>query len=57
MESQVWIWRIDVLKELSARIKFLSCEPLLGLLNLVLDNLQWIIVGGELGPGARPMNI
>lgn len=57
VESQAWIWRIDVLKELPAKIKFLSCEPLLGPLNLVLDNLQWIIVGGESGPGARPMNI
>jgi protein gp37 len=57
VESQAWVWRIDVLKELPAKIKFLSCEPLLGPLNLVLDNLQWIIVGGESGPGARPMNI
>jgi protein gp37 len=39
-----------------ARKKFLSCEPLLGPLdNLNLDGIDWVIVGGESGPGARPM--
>lgn len=46
--------RIDILRDLSASIKFLSCEPLLedlGTLNL--DNINWVIVGGESGPNAR----
>lgn len=39
-------------------VKFLSIEPLLGPLeNLELDGIDWVIVGGESGPGARPMDI
>lgn len=48
--------RIDYLRALNAPIRFLSCEPLLedlGVLNL--ENINWIIVGGESGPKARPM--
>lgn len=48
--------RIDCLRQLNAPIRFLSCEPLiedLGELNL--DNIDWVIVGGESGPAARPM--
>ena len=55
VESQAWTWRIDILKEIPAAIKFLSCEPLLGSLKLSLDNLNWVIVGGESGAGARAM--
>ena len=48
--------RIDALRQTGARIKFLSLEPLLGALpNLVLDGIDWVIVGGESGPGAREM--
>ncbi len=48
--------RIDHLSLTGAKIKFLSCEPLLGLLpDMVLDNVDWVIVGGESGHGARPM--
>ena len=56
VESQSWMWRSEVLKEVPAQIRFLSCEPMLGPLKLSLDNLHWIIVGGESGVGARPMN-
>ena len=48
--------RIDDLRDLNATVKFLSCEPLiedLGKLNL--DGIDWVIVGGESGPKARPM--
>lgn len=48
--------RIDDLRGLDASVKFLSCEPLiedLGTLNL--ENIDWVIVGGESGPLARPM--
>ena len=54
--------RIPLLIETDAVVKFLSVEPLLGPLDLsywltapVRPNLQWVIVGGESGPGARPM--
>ena len=49
-------FRIDYLRNLSASVKFLSCEPLvedLGELNL--KGIDWVIVGGESGPKARPM--
>ena len=56
IESMRWIDRLDLLKETSARVKFLSLEPLLGPLpSLQLDEIHWVIVGGESGPGARAM--
>lgn len=49
-------YRIDDLKTVPAHIRFLSCEPLLGSLGkLNLDDIHWVIVGGESGPRARPM--
>ena len=49
--------RIDALRYTGAHIKFLSLEPLLAPLpNLNLTNIDWVIVGGESGPGARPMH-
>jgi protein gp37 len=57
VESESYTYRIDHLRETSAAIKFLSLEPLLDPLdNLRLDGIDWVIVGGESGPGARPMN-
>ncbi|MCX5954684.1 MAG: phage Gp37/Gp68 family protein [Cyanobacteria bacterium] len=48
--------RIDRLRETSAHVKFLSCEPLLGPLpGLNLDGIHWLIVGGESGTRPRPM--
>jgi protein gp37 len=48
--------RIDHLRKLNASIKFLSCEPLIeDLGELDLRGIDWIIVGGESGPQARPM--
>lgn len=48
--------RIDDLREIPANVRFLSCEPLIAPLdNLNLDGISWVIVGGESGPGARPM--
>ena len=50
------IERIDHLRTVPARIRFLSLEPLIGPLeNLRLDGISWVIVGGESGPRARPM--
>lgn len=51
------LWRIDALREVPARIRGLSIEPLLEDLGTVnLGGIHWVIVGGESGPGARPMN-
>lgn len=48
--------RIDQLRDLNASVKFLSCEPLLeDLENLNFSGINWVIVGGESGPKARPM--
>lgn len=49
--------RIDYLRQLPATIKFLSCEPLLEDLGEInLEGIDWVIVGGESGTSARPMN-
>lgn len=46
--------RIDYLRHTDAKVKFLSCEPLIGpVLNMDLENIDWIIVGGESGRKAR----
>ena len=56
VESEDYISRIDNLRDTGARIKFLSLEPLLGpLAALDLRGIDWVIVGGESGPRARPM--
>lgn len=48
--------RIDHLRQTNAAIKFLSLEPLLGSLpELNLQGIDWVIVGGESGPGSRPI--
>jgi protein gp37 len=48
--------RIDDLRTVPALVRFLSCEPLISPLDdLSLDGIHWVIVGGESGPGARPM--
>ena len=50
------ISRVDDLRHVPAQVRFLSCEPLIGpLTGLRLDGIHWVIVGGESGPGARPM--
>lgn len=57
VENADYISRIDDLRNTDATIKFISCEPLLGPIpRLALDGIDWVIVGGESGPGARPMN-
>ncbi len=56
VESAAYRHRIDDLVQAGARVKFLSLEPLLGPLpDLDLTGIDWVIVGGESGPGARPM--
>ncbi len=56
VELDRYSYRIDHLRETRAVLRFLSLEPLLGPLpGLDLRGIQWVIVGGESGPGARPM--
>jgi len=56
VETSSYTYRIDHLRATGANIKFLSLEPLLGPLhNLDLSDIDWVIVGGESGPGARPI--
>jgi protein gp37 len=56
VECDDYFNRIDDLRAIHASVKFLSLEPLLGPLpELNLEGIDWVIVGGESGPGARPM--
>jgi protein gp37 len=57
VEDQRQVARIDALRRVGAAVKFLSLEPLLGPLpHLDLSGIDWVIVGGESGPGARAMD-
>ncbi len=57
VENQDYKFRIDLLRQTHAQTKFLSLEPLLGPLpKLNLKGINWVIVGGESGPGARPLS-
>ena len=56
VENQDYIHRVRILAKIKAQIRFLSIEPLLGpIFRLPLLNIDWVIVGGESGPNARPM--
>ncbi|MGD0871014.1 MAG: phage Gp37/Gp68 family protein [Bryobacteraceae bacterium] len=57
VENEDYLFRVEHLRRTGAAIKFLSIEPLLGRLrNLRLRGIDWVIVGGESGPHARPMD-
>lgn len=57
VENNKYKDRIEFLKKTNAKIKFLSCEPLLeDLGKLDLSGINWVIVGGESGHNARPIN-
>ncbi len=57
VESRDYLSRIDDLRRTPAAVRFLSLEPLLeDLGQLDLTGIHWVIVGGESGPGARPMH-
>jgi protein gp37 len=54
IESDEYVWRADYLRSTLAAVRFLSLEPLLGPLpGLSLASIDWVIVGGESGPGHR----
>jgi protein gp37 len=57
IENDRHVHRADALREVPAVVHFISAEPLLGPLpSLNLDHIEWVIVGGESGPGYRPMD-
>ena len=56
IENADYAFRIDHLRKTAAKTKFLSIEPLLGPIHKMnLKGINWVIVGGESGPGARPL--
>lgn len=58
VENAAALSRVNDLRSVPAAIRFLSCEPLIGsLAGIDLRDIHWVIVGGESGPGARPMQI
>lgn len=58
IENQGFVYRIQDLCSIPAAVRFLSLEPLLGPIHLEdLSEIDWVIVGGESGPKARPMKL
>ncbi|MFJ6889992.1 DUF5131 family protein [Streptomyces californicus] len=58
VESAKELPRVEDLRQVPAAVKFLSCEPLIGPLpGLEVSGIDWVIVGGESGSGARPMDL
>jgi len=56
VENQDYTYRINHLRRTGAKIKFLSLEPLIGIVSaLQLNDIDWVIVGGESGPKSRPI--
>ena len=57
VENDRYTWRIEYLRRVPAKIRFLSLEPLIGPIpSLLLDGIHWVIVGGESGPQRRPIH-
>jgi protein gp37 len=58
VELSMYKYRIDLLRQVDAQVRFVSFEPLLGPIGKVnLRGIAWAIVGGESGPGHRPIHI
>lgn len=58
IESATYAFRMDHLRTVPAAVRFLSLEPLLEQMpEMDLSGIDWVIVGGESGPGARPMEV
>jgi protein gp37 len=57
VENQDVAYRVEHLCQVKAKVRFLSCEPLLGPLELDLAGIHWVIAGGESGRGYRPLNL
>lgn len=57
VESDAYLWRLDHLRNVPAVVRFISAEPLLSPIPIVdLRGIDWVIVGGESGPGFRAMD-
>ena len=57
VENQRQAHRVEQLRRVGARVRFLSCEPILGPLQFDLEGIHWLIAGGESGRGFRPLNL
>lgn len=58
IENNRFVHRADLLRHVPAKIRFLSCEPLLGpLTDLNLEGIHWVIAGGESGAHYRPVSL
>ena len=58
VENQDYVHRIDTLRQIPGQFRFLSMEPLLSATpDLNLEDIHWLIAGGESGPGARPVDV
>jgi protein gp37 len=58
VENNQYVGRADLLREIPARVRFISYEPALGPLDqLNLKGIHWVIYGGESGPGFRPHDV
>jgi protein gp37 len=56
VENQKYAYRAELLRRVPAQIRFISVEPLLGpVQSLPLEGIHWVIIGGESGRKARPM--
>jgi len=55
IENQDYVQRIEALRNIPSEVKFISFEPLLGPIEIDLTGINWVIVGGESGPNARPI--
>jgi len=57
VENNDYLFRIEDLRNTAAKVKFISFEPLLGRISKIdLQGIDWVIVGGESGPKARPIS-
>jgi len=58
VERNAYAWRVRMLQECPATVRFLSIEPMIGPVDLApLTGIDWVIVGGESGPGHRPLDV
>jgi len=56
-DNDWWAARVPILRQIPTRVRFVSAEPLLGPITGSLTGIDWVLVGGESGPGARKMEL
>lgn len=57
VENQTATTRVDTLRSVPAHVRFLSCEPLIGPVEVSLEGIHWVIAGGESGTNERPIQL